>query len=201
MPAARLAETSGKGAEKRAVNFGLTLKGRTEATFDGGTFRATNVKMTPATGCLECAGPCVKVTGTLESTFQVTTVVTLPRIADFPDLTPCQRERVQNAITNILAPHEQEHVRAFRAYNGVVRQPFAFTCCRSEAQAQLDAVGKQMHDQTEGPRHAAAQAASDALDPFSFEVDMDCKDKPKTADKAKEDKPKSPDKPKPSPNS
>ena len=59
-------------------------------------------------------GERIHVTGTLVSTYHATTHVTLPRASDFPGLTPCQRQRVQDAIDNVLAPHEQEHVEAFR---------------------------------------------------------------------------------------
>jgi hypothetical protein len=35
-----------------------------------------------------------------------------------------------------------------------------------------------MHDGEQSTRQTAAQARSDALDPFSFEVDLDCEEPP-----------------------
>jgi hypothetical protein len=168
---APLPEVSGTGIETELSAYSLTLRGRTDATFSS-SFRTRNVRTSAATGC-DCAdSECVHVTGTLESTFRVTTTVTLPGVSDFPDLTPCQRERVRDGITNVLAPHEQQHVAAFRTYNGTVATPFDLTICRSE----LDARIQDLHDSIDGPRQSAARAASDALDPFQFDVDLDCQD-------------------------
>jgi hypothetical protein len=165
-------EVAGDGIETEVSAYGLALRGRTDATFSN-SFRTLNVHTSAATGCDNCAdSECVHVTGTLESTFRVTTRVTLPSVSDFPDLTACQRQRVRDGITNVLAPHEQEHVAAFRTYNGTVRTPFDLTICRSDFDARI----RDLHDSVESPRQSAAQAASDALDPFEFEVDLDCED-------------------------
>jgi len=131
------------------------------------------VRTSAATGCDNCAdSECVHVTGILESTFRVATTVTLPSVSDFPDLTPCQRQRVRDGITNVLAPHEQQHVAAFRTYNGTVATPFDLTVCRTEFDARM----QDLHDSNDSPRQSAARAASDALDPFQFDVDLDCQD-------------------------
>lgn len=166
-----LADVSGEGIETEVSAYGVTLRGRTDANFSS-SFRTRNVRTTAATGCEGIDGECVHVTGTLVSTFRVATTVTLPSVSDFPDLTACQRQRVRDGINNVLRPHEQEHVTAFRTYNGTVSTPFDFTICRSE----FDARVQELHDSIEAPRQAAAQAASDALDPFEFEVDLDCED-------------------------
>jgi hypothetical protein len=169
---ASLPEVSGAGIEERMSAYSVTLRGRTDADFSS-SFRTRSVRTQSATGCENCADTdCVHVTGILESTFRVTTHVTVPSVADFPDLTACQRTRVQNGITNVLAPHEQQHVDAFRAYNGTVRTPIDLTLCRSD----LDSRIQELHDSIESARRASAQAASDALDPFEFEVDLDCED-------------------------
>lgn len=165
-----LPEVSGEGRETEVSAYSVTLRGRTDANFTS-SFRTRNVRTTAATGCENCAdSDCVHVTGTLVSTFRVSTTVTLPSVSDFPDLTRCQRQRVRDGINNVLAPHEQQHVAAFRTYNGTVSTPFDFTLCRSE----FDGAVQDLHNSIEGPRQAAAQAASDALDPFEFEVDLDC---------------------------
>jgi hypothetical protein len=165
-----LPDVSGTGIETEAIAHSLSLQGLTEASFSS-SFRTRNLRTSPATGCDTC-DDCVHVTGTLISTFSVTTTVTLPSVSDFPDLTACQRRRVRDAINNILAPHERQHVRAFRTYNGTVRTPIDLTICRTDLDSSIQAL----HDSVEGPRQAAAQALSDALDPFVFDVDIDCED-------------------------
>lgn len=149
----------------------LSLQGRTDATYDGGTFSTTNVRVRAGSNCTGCTGAeCVSATGNVSSSFHVTTTVTLPSVADYPNLTACQRQRVSEAITNVLAPHEQEHVAAFNAYNGTVVTPFTFNGCRSDFDAYIDGI----HQGLASSRQASAQAASDALDPFNFNVNLDC---------------------------
>ena len=167
----------GEGTREHVTAFNnpgsLRLEGRTDADFDGGSFRTERTRVRPASTCEGCTGgDCVHVTGVLVSTYHVTTRVTLPSVADYPDLTPCQRGRVQNAIDTVLAPHEQEHVHAFRGYNGTTRRPFDLTLCRSE----FDSAIRSMFEAEEAARRRAAQQASDDLDPFHFDVDLNCED-------------------------
>jgi hypothetical protein len=151
----------------------LRLQGRTDATFDGGSFSTENVTATQATGCKNCSGsPCVHVTGTLVTTYSVTTQVTLPPVPS--NLTPCQQQRVRDAINNVLAPHEQQHVAAFNTYNGTTSRSFDLTLCRSN----FDSTIRSMFEAEERARRSAAQAASDSLDPFHFDVDLNCEDRP-----------------------
>jgi hypothetical protein len=170
-------EVSGVGPRSYATAHGnsVTLNGRTDADFSDNKFHTEGVKTSRAKSCENCEGDdCAHVRGTLVSTFAVSTTVTLPSVDDFPDLTTCQRQRVRNAIRNVLAPHEQKHVQAFRTYNGTIRRPFDLTICRGD----FDAAIQNMHDTLQAAREAAAQARSDILDPFDFNVDLDCKDPP-----------------------
>jgi hypothetical protein len=114
--------------------------------------------------------------GDLVATYAVTTTITLPRVSDFPNLSVCQRQRVRDAIANVLAPHEQQHVAAFNTYNGATRRRFDVTLCRST----FDSTIRTMFEAEERTRRSAAQAASDALDPFHFDVDLNCEDRPET---------------------
>jgi hypothetical protein len=151
----------------------VRLEGRTDADFNGGAFRTVGGRTRPATGCDACgADACQRATGRLVITFAVRTTVTLP--TPDPSLTPCQLARVRNAIRTVLAPHEQQHVRAFKTYEGTVTKPFDLTLCHDD----FDAAIQRMAEAEEGPRKTAAQAASDALDtpPFFFDVDLDCED-------------------------
>jgi len=151
----------------------VRLQGRTDATFDGGTSSISGQRTSRAEGCENCTEGCLRVRGTLVLTFSVATQVTLPGVGDFPDLTPCQQVRVRDAIDNVLAPHEQQHVDAFRTYNGTSRHPFGLKGCNAEEiNAQLEVI----HHQEAASREAAAQALSDALDPFHFDVDLDCEE-------------------------
>lgn len=168
-----LLEGQGQPETVTAFNRSLRLEGRTDATYDGGAYKTRNVRIVAAPGCADC-DDCIRARGTLVVVYSVSTTVSLPRVADFPDLTPCQRRRVQDAINNVLAPHEQEHVRAFNRYNGTTRRAFDLTLCRSE----LDSAIEAMFQAEAGARQAAVQAASDALDPFYFEVDLDCQERP-----------------------
>ena len=79
---------------------------------------------------------------------------------------------MQDAIDNVLAPHEQQHVSAFNTYRGTTNRQFDLTLCRNE----FDATIRSMVESEESARRSAAQAASDALDPFHFDVDLDCED-------------------------
>ena len=168
-----LAPISGEGEATEVEAYGLSLQGVTRARFNGGSFRTTNVHTSAGSSCDGCEGAdCVQVSGTLVIDYRVTTTVSLPHVTDFPDLTPCQKQRVQDAITNVLAPHEQQHVAAFNGYNGSTQQPFSATLCRD----QFDSFIRGLVAQEEGPRQAAVQATSDALDPFDFDVDLDCTD-------------------------
>jgi hypothetical protein len=151
----------------------IRLRGVTRARFDGGKSRTENLVTEPGAGCRGCRGKnCVHVTGTVVTEYHVTTTVTLPRSSSFRRLTQCQRERVQDAIDNVLAPHEQEHVDAFETYNGTSEQSFDLNLCRN----QLSGVVRKMVRDEERPRRAATQAASNTLDPFNFDVDLDCTD-------------------------
>lgn len=170
---ATLAPTHGAGAAHDRSAFGQTvrLQGRTDATFDGGRFRVENVRVRSAERCAECGGgERIHVTGVLVATYRVRTRVTLPDASDFSGLTRCQQQRVRNAIANVLRPHEQQHVTEFERYNGVTRTPFDLTLCRNE----FDGAIQSMFEDEERARRDAAQAASDALDPFHFDVDLDC---------------------------
>jgi hypothetical protein len=111
------------------------------------------------------------------ATYRVTTTVTLPRVSSFRRLTPCQRQRVRDAIDNILAPHEQEHVAAFRTYEGTTSTPVDITICRGRnLERRLVARLQSIHDAEEGPRKSAAQTQSDSLDPFHVDVDLNCEE-------------------------
>ncbi len=164
-------KTFGKPSMGKAYGTSVTFQGTTTPSYDGGTGATQNLARTPSENCVGCAeSDCYHYTGQLNIDYHVGTHVELP---DVPEgLTECQHERVKNAIDNILAPHEQEHVAAFRQYNGTVTLALNYTGCSTGFQDYV----QQLHNTNEMARRAIAQNASDALDPFHIEVDLDCED-------------------------
>ncbi|MCZ7558493.1 MAG: DUF4157 domain-containing protein [Bacteroidia bacterium] len=162
--------TYGKPSVRTVFGKSITVTGRTDRTFDGGSGTTKNLKGSPAKNCAGC-DDCWSITGSLVLTYSVTTTVTLP---DVPDgLTKCQQQRVREVIDGKIAPHEQEHVAAFNTYNGTVTLPISYTGCKDGLEAHV----QKMHDDHAVAREAAAQAKSDALDPYVVPIDLDCEDK------------------------
>ncbi len=168
--------TTGRGSStSNQRNFGtsVNVQGHTDANYDHGNFSTANMHTTRATGCGDCGDrPCVTATGILVSVFQANPSVTLPSVPS--NLTPCQQQRVQDFITNVLSPHEQQHVNAFNTYNGTVRTPFTFTGCQTED--ALNAFVQPIHDAIDLRRTTAANALSNALDPFNGTIDINCQE-------------------------
>lgn len=170
VPAVPNVSAIGETEEVEAHARSLNLHGRTRARFSS-SFRTVDLVTERGEGCTGCRGRgCVHVTGTLESTFNVATTVRLPAVPR--NLTRCQRENVRDAINNVLAPHEQEHVDAFNTYGGTVSTPIDMTVCSNAVNARISA----MHRALERTRRAEAKALSAALDPFNFDVDLDCEE-------------------------
>ena len=149
---------------------GLSLQGKTRARFSF-TYRTEDLVTERGEGCTRCRGPnCVHVTGRVIADYAVATSVTLPRVPR--GLRPCQRDRVREAISSVLAPHEQQHVDAFKTYEGSSEQSVDVTTCRTGVTAAIQA----MVNEEARTRRESAQAESDALDPFQTDVDLDCED-------------------------
>jgi hypothetical protein len=164
-------QTFGTPFTKTAFANSVAFEGKTEGTFDGGIGSTRNLQRNTAEGCTGCTeNDCFRYTGQLQINYSVSTHVTLP---DVPQgLTDCQHERVRNAIDNVLAPHEQDHVAVFNQYNGSVQLAINYTGCS----AGITDYVQQLHDANAAARRAVAQAASDALDPFHISVDLDCEE-------------------------
>jgi hypothetical protein len=168
-----VAPVSGEGEQHEEEVFGgtISLQGRTNASF-GNSFTTTTIHTTPgdASACGCEAKDCVHISGTLTSTFTMTTRVSLPTPPS--SLTARQTQVAQYLIDNCISPHEQQHVAAFNAYRGTVATPFDLSCCRADVNSSLQAI----HDGVEQPRHSSAQTTSDNLDPFNATFDPDCAD-------------------------
>ena len=165
-------------ATGRAGADSVDLEGRTDATFGPPTFRTHHERLSRGTGCDACPpNECVHMTGMLRTNYTTSTVVTLPTVD--PGLARCQRERVQRAIRTVLAPHEQQHVRAFNTYSGVTNRPFQLTTCRTDIEAERDTLTQQMVNEEDADRQDKAREKSAKLDPFVAPVDLDCTDTPR----------------------
>jgi hypothetical protein len=164
-------QTFGQQSIKKVKGTTVSFEGETTATFNGGVGTALNLARTPAETCEGCAeGDCFHYTGQFQINYSVSTSVSLPNTPE--GLTPCQQERVRNAIDNVLAPHEQDHVAAFNQYNGTVTLPMDYTGCS----AGIQEYAQQLHNADAAAREARVNAASAALDPFHVSVDLDCVD-------------------------
>jgi hypothetical protein len=166
-----------KGEEEAPPAFGRSL--RIHGVTEPGDFdyeaHTENLRVEQAEGCSGCGegDDCLRVRGTLVATYHVSPTISVPSASDYPDLTPCQRQRVQAFVDNVLLPHERAHKRAFESYNGTTRRDFDVKVCRSAwNQAYVDG----MVEPEQRARQQAAQAASDNLDPFEREVDLECED-------------------------
>ena len=172
-----LIETRGQPVQLEAIGGGsasISLHGTTQANFDGGSGTTTNLRTTPARNCDGCSDDeCVTVSGTFVLTCRANPVINLPRRSEYAHLRPCQIQRVEQWIQQVLLPHEQDHARAFNTYSGVVSEPFSMKICRSQwSPALLDPI----HERLENARRQSAQQLSDALDPFHTNIDLDCED-------------------------
>ncbi len=159
------------------TNYGGTttanVSAQTVANYDHGTFSTGNTTSVRATGCSNCgATPCATMRGIMVSVFHANPVITPPSMPS--GLTPCQQVRVQNFITNVLMPHERQHVASFNTYNGTVNTPFNITACHNEQ--ALNAALTTLHNNIDASRIASANAISDALDPFNTTIDIDCQE-------------------------
>jgi hypothetical protein len=129
--------------------------------------------MKRAKTCTECPedDPCLHAVGAFTVTYTAKVTINMP---DVPDgLTECQQQRVRAFLRDVLGPHEREHARRFRTYNGATTHAINFTGCGTSA---LQEHLQQIHDTEEAKRHAEADALSAAIDPFNRPIDLDCED-------------------------
>jgi hypothetical protein len=151
----------------------VSLHGDTTANYDGGKSDWKAKSINRASGCTECPDddPCVRAVGTFTVTYHADVTIRMP---DMPDgLTECQQRRVRAFLRDVLGPHEREHARRFRRYDGTTTHPIDFTGCGRDA---LQEHLQEIHDTEEAQRHSDADALSAAIDPFNRPIDLDCDD-------------------------
>jgi len=153
----------------------ITLHGQAEPFFDGGNATVLSPKVARKKGC-DCPQdePCMIGSGTLKVVYKVEVTVTMP---DVPGgLTDCQERRVRDFLRNVLGPHEQEHARLLRGYNGTTSRPFSVTACgRPALDEAVNAKIQQMQTDEHDQRSADAEKKSAAIDPFDRPIDLNCK--------------------------
>jgi hypothetical protein len=147
---------------------GVDVQGQTDANYSS-SFKSTGASHT-STECTDCAAPdCITIKGSVISAFKAKPVISLPSVPD--GLSRCEANAVRIFINGTLRRHEQQHVSAFKTYNGTIRTPFEYTGCR----AGLDSLIQSIHDGIDMQRMANANALSDALDPFNATIPCNCK--------------------------
>ena len=145
----------------------ITLHGQAEPFFDGGNGKVLNAQVKRKKGC-DCPQdePCMTGSGTLKVTYKVDVTITMP---DVPGgLTACQERRVRDFLRNVLGPHEQDHARRLRSYDGTTRRAFTVTACgRSALDEAVNSKIQQMQTDEHDQRSADAEKKSAAIDPFN----------------------------------
>ena len=163
-----VAEYSGAGSAAY-----VSLHGNTRGDYDGGLSQVSPVKVVRAKG-YDCPdGPCYSASATLQVTYSVDVTIGMP---DVPSgLTDCQEKRVRAFLRDVLGPHEKEHARRIRTYNGVTKRPFSAKGCGQEAAIDAaQAKAQEMHDSEAVKRMQDADGLSLAIDPFNRQIDLDC---------------------------
>jgi hypothetical protein len=90
-------------------------------------------------------------------------------------LSECQQGRVRAFLRDVLGPHEQEHARRLRTYNGTTRRTYSITGCgRAGLESAMSSQLQQMHDDEAAARATASDQLSAAIDPFNRPIDLDC---------------------------
>jgi hypothetical protein len=172
-----LQQTVGNRAVSIALRGGpvnVSLHGETKGNYDGGTSVVSKPKIVRAKGC-DCPDedPCLRATGTIAVTYHVDVGIRMPSVPD--GLNECQERRVRAFLRDVLGPHEQDHARRLRTYNGTTRRPYSITGCgKTGLEAELSTKLQEMHDTEAADRATKADDNSAAIDPFTRTIDLDC---------------------------
>ncbi|TDO47273.1 hypothetical protein EV643_109166 [Kribbella sp. VKM Ac-2527] len=172
-----LQQTVGNRAVSIALRGGpvsVNLHGETSGSYDGGTSVVSKPKIVRAKGC-DCSDedPCLRATGTIAVTYHVDVTIRMP---DMPEgLSDCQQRRVRSFLRDVLGPHEQEHARRLRTYNGITNRKYSITGCgRAGLESEMSTKLQDMHNDEATARADAADKSSAAIDPFVRPIDLNC---------------------------
>ena len=150
---------------------GVQVQGRTDFNPVPSSFSVQGGTTRPSKACDECTAPdCITARGTIVSVFRSNPTISLPPVPG--GLTPCEVSAVRRFINTTLLNHEQQHFRAFKTYDGVVRTRLNFTGCQGDLNGHVQTI----HDNIDAQRSNDAIAKSDALDnpPFVRPIPCSC---------------------------
>jgi hypothetical protein len=150
------------------------LHGETKGNYDGGTSVVGKPKIVRAKGC-DCPDedPCLRASGTIAVKYHVDVDIRMPPVPD--GLNECQERRVRSFLRDVLEPHEQEHARRLRTYNGTTRRAYSITGCgKAGLEIEMSTKLQEMHDTEAADRAAKADDLSAAIDPFVRPIDLNC---------------------------
>jgi hypothetical protein len=149
------------------------LHGRTESSPDGGKRSVQDLKTTQVSGCDCPAGQkCLSATATAVVVYKTTVTIQMPSMPG--GLSKCEEGKVRAFFTNVLRPHEEEHKRRFKTYEGTVKRPIQAQGCGLDAvKNDLDSKAQAIQDSEHAVRERAAKDLSGAIDPFFRVVDFD----------------------------
>jgi hypothetical protein len=172
-----LQQTVGNRAVSIALRGGpvnVSLHGETKGNYDGGASAVSKPKIVRAKGC-DCPDedPCLRATGTIAVTYHVDVDIRMPPVPD--GLNECQERRVRAFLRDVLGPHEQDHARRLRTYNGSTRRAYSITGCgKAGLETEMSTKLQEMHDTEAADRATKADDLSAAIDPFNRTIDLDC---------------------------
>lgn len=172
-----LQQTAGNRAVSIALRGGpvnVSLHGETKGNYDGGTSAVSKPKIVRAKGC-DCPDedPCLRASGTIAVTYHVDVDIRMPSVPD--GLNECQERRVRTFLRDVLGPHEQDHARRLRTYNGTTRRAYSITGCgKAGLETEMSTKLQEMHDTEAADRATKADDLSAAIDPFVRPIDLDC---------------------------
>ncbi len=155
---------------------GPRLEGKTTASYS-----STDPAVAPnPPKASRAPGGGIRAQGTVSSTFSSNPDVAMPDI-DGRGFTDCQHKNAEKFLANVLGPHEQLHVSAFKTnFDGKWTKPFDLTVKDAD-----DATGqiKVIYDTEFAARKKKADDASHDLDTggknnFTWDMDEGCTDKP-----------------------
>lgn len=150
------------------VEGGFTLHGKTNAKYNGGPWTIQGQKATKSDECGDCGAgqQCLHVTGNKVASYTAAVTIVMPPMPS--GLNACEQKIVKDFLKNVLLPHEKEHEKRFKTYNGTTRVPVDVTGCGQDGvKSAIDAI----HDPEAQQREDAANALSAAIDPFTVTVD------------------------------
>jgi hypothetical protein len=132
-----------------------------------------DLKTAQATGCDCPAGlKCLSATATAVVVYKTAVTIQMPPMPG--GLNRCEEGKVRAFLTNVLRPHEEEHKRRFKTYEGTVKRPIQAQGCGLEAvKNDLDSQTQKIQDDEHAVREKDAKNLSDAIDPFFRVVDFD----------------------------